>query len=175
MIRNSFNRSATEMMQRVGESFILKVLQSPRYRLYDPSHNGGLWLGKPYGRFPAKRRDSLYHLSHGATALQTARFYYLLENGLLVSPEMSRIMKKILSKPAIHHKFVKGLEAYQPNSRIFRKSGTWKTFHADSAIVERDGRRYIAVALADSPFGGKWLSDLIVGMDGLIFGGHLEG
>lgn len=169
MIRNSCNRSATEMMQRVGESFILNTLQSPRYRLYDPAHNGGLWLGKPYGKYPAKKRDPLYNLSHGATALQTARFYYLLENGLLVSPEMSRIMKKILSKPAIHHKFVKGLEAYQPESRIFRKSGTWHQFHADSAIVERNGRRYIAVALAESPAGGRWLSDLIVGMDRLIF------
>jgi beta-lactamase class A len=56
-----------------------------------------------------------------------------------------------------------------PDSRIYRKSGTWKQFHADSAIIEHDGRRYIAVAIAQSPQGGKWLSELIVAMDGLIF------
>ncbi|MCP4709942.1 MAG: hypothetical protein GY869_15065, partial [Planctomycetes bacterium] len=37
------------------------------------------------------------------------------------------------------------------------------------AIVEHDGRRYIAVALAKSRRGSKWLSDLIVAMDDLIF------
>ena len=36
-------------------------------------------------------------------------------------------------------------------------------------IVERDGRRYIAVAMANHHSGGKWLSDLIVAMDDLVF------
>ena len=89
--------------------------------------------------------------------------------GQLVSPEHSRQMKDILAEPAIKHKFVKGLESKHPNPRIYRKSGTWRQFHSDSAIVEHDGRRYIAVALAKSPRGGKWLSDLIIAMDKLVF------
>lgn len=171
MIRYSSNEAATQMLNRVGKSYLASLLQSPKYRFYAPEYNGGLWVGKEYGKSPAFKRDPLYNLSHGATALQVARFYYLLENGLLVSPELSREMKKILGKPAIHHKFVKGLENTRPNSYIYRKSGTWKQFHADSAIVERDGRRYIAVALAQSSQGGKWLSNLIVGLDDLIFNG----
>ncbi|BCR04911.1 hypothetical protein DESUT3_19800 [Desulfuromonas versatilis] len=168
MIRNSSNSAATEMLNLVGKDYLARLLQSPRYRLYDPRLNGGLWVGKDYGKAAAWKRDPLANLSHGATAFQVARFYYLLETGQLVSPEMSREMKQILGDPAIHHKFVKGLEQARPGAKIFRKSGTWQNFHADSGIVERDGRRYIAVALADDPAGGKWLSELIVGLDDLI-------
>jgi len=169
MIRNSSNHAATEMLNKVGKSYLADLLQSPRYRLYDPARNGGLWVGKEYAKSGAWKRDPLHNLSHGATALQVARFYYLLETGQLVSPELSRQMKTILGNPAIEHKFVKGLKSVHPDFRIYRKSGTWKQYHSDSAIVEHDGRRYIAVALAKSPKGGKWLSDLIIAMDMLIF------
>ena len=169
MIRNSSNHAATEMLNKVGKSYLADLLQSPRYRLYDPARNGGLWVGKEYAKSGAWKRDPLHNLSHGATALQVARFYYLLETGQLVSPELSRQMKTILGNPAIEHKFVKGLKSVHPDFRIYRKSGTWKQYHSDSAIVEHDGRRYIAVALAKSPKGGKWLSDLIIAMDRLVF------
>ncbi len=170
MIRRSSNGAATEMLNRVGQDFILEVLQSPRYRLYDPQTNGGLWVGKEYGKSSALRRDPLHQLSHGATALQVARFYYLLETGQLVSPEHSRAMKAILGNPEINHKFVKGLKARHPDSTIYRKSGTWQDFHSDSALIEHEGHRYIAVALSQSPDGGRWLSELIVAMDNLIRG-----
>jgi len=168
MIRRSSNDAATEMLNRVGQDFILEVLQSPRYRLYDPEADGGLWVGKEYSKSSARRRDPLHHLSHGATALQVARFYYLLETGQLVSPEHSRTMKAILGSPEINHKFVKGLKTLHPDSTIYRKSGTWQDFHSDSALIEHEGYRYIAVALSQSPDGGKWLSELIVAMDNLI-------
>jgi len=169
MIRNSSNRAATEMLNRVGKAYLADLLQSSRYRLYDPEKNGGLWVGKEYSKAGAWKRDPLHNLSHGATALQVARFYYMLQTGRLVSPELSRQMKAILANPAIEHKFVKGLKSVHPDSRIYRKSGTWKQYHSDSAIIEHDGRRYIAVALAKNRRGGKWLSDLIVAMDDLIF------
>ena len=168
MIRNSSNRAATEILNQVGKAYLAALLQSDRYRFYDPDKNGGLWVGKEYSKAGAWKRDPLHHLSHGATVLQVARFYYMLQTGRLVSPELSRQMKSILSKPAIAHKFVKGLKLIHPDSRIYRKSGTWKQYHADSAIIEHDGRRYIAVALAKSSRGGKWLSDLIVALDDLI-------
>lgn len=168
MIRNSSNQAATEMLNRVGKEYLAALLQSPQYRFYDPEMNGGLWVGKEYGKSPAWKRDPLHNLSHGATAFQVARFYYLLETGRLVSPQSSRIMKSILGDPAIQHKFVKGLKSVHPNSRIYRKSGTWRQYHSDSAIIEHDGRRYIAVALAESPQGGKWLSELIVAMDKVV-------
>ncbi|MCP4340466.1 MAG: serine hydrolase [Desulfobulbaceae bacterium] len=169
MIRNSSNKAATEMLNRVGKSYLADLLQSSRYQFYDPEKNGGLWVGKEYSKANVWKRDPLHNLSHGATALQVARFYYMMETGQLVSPEFSQQMKSILSKPAINHKFVKGLMAVHPDSRIYRKSGTWRQYHSDSAIIEHDGRRYIAVALAKSDKGGQWLTDLIVAMDELIF------
>lgn len=167
MIRNSSNRAATEILNRVGKTFLADLLQSPRYRLYDPEYNGGLWVGKEYGKAGAWKRDPLANLSHGANAFQVARFYYLLETGQLVSPEMSREMKNILGKPAIQHKFVKGLKS-RPGAEIYRKSGSWRQYHADSAIIEHNDRRYIAVALAEDARGGEWLSRLIVRLDDLI-------
>ncbi|MGI9303309.1 MAG: serine hydrolase [Gammaproteobacteria bacterium] len=169
MIRNSSNRAATAMLRRVGKSYLAGLLQSKQYRLYDRRHNGGLWIGKEYARTRYWQRDLLHNLSHSATAIQTARFYYLLENGRLVSPRYSRQMKEIMGNPAVHHKFVKGLEQERPGSVIFRKSGTWRTYHSDSAIVERDGKRYIAVALCNDRKGGEWMSRLIVKLDDIIF------
>lgn len=169
MIRHSSNLAASTMLQRVGMDYLAQVLQSERYRLYDPARNGGLWVGKPYGKGGIARRDPLHNLSHGATAYQVARFYYLMETGQLVSPAASRQMKEIMGAPAMHHKFVKGLDQAHPGAQLYRKSGTWRTFHADSAIVEHSGHRYIAVGIADDPRGGDWMRELIVAMDEIVF------
>ena len=168
MIRYSSNSAATELIHRVGRAYINKLLASPKYRLYDERYNGGLWVGKEYAKGVAYRRDPLHNLSHGATAFQTARFYYLLETGQLVSPALSREMKQILGDPGIHHKFVKGLMDTSPEAQIYRKSGSWRDWHADSAIVEHAGRTYVAVALAKSPVGGTWLKNLIAELDTII-------
>jgi beta-lactamase class A len=168
MIRYSSNAAATDLIRRVGHEYINQVLASPKYRLYDTRTNGGLWVGKEYASGVAYQRDPLHNLSHGATAYQVARFYYLLETEQLASPELSREMKAIMGDPGIKHKFVKGLMAVSPEAQIYRKSGTWQNWHADSAIVEHAGRTYIAVALAESPQGGEWLKNLIGELDQII-------
>ena len=167
MIRVSSNEDATFMLNRVGKKRLAEILQSLPYRFYDPAFNGGLWVGKEYARGVAYRRDPLHHLSHGATVMQTARFYYLLETQRLVSPRFSAMMKEMLGKPGINHKFVKGLRS-RPAAVIYRKSGTWQNWHADSALVEDDGYKFIAVALAQDPNGGRWLERLITPMHDLI-------
>lgn len=169
MIRVSSNVEATRMLNRVGKQRLLDILRSDRYRLYDPLVNGGLWVGKEYGKAPAYRRDPLHNLSHGATAMQTARFYYLLETGRLVQPWLAREMKRILSRPGIRHKFVKGLES-RPGARLYRKSGTWRRWHADSAIVESAGRKFIMVALAEHERGGEWLVRMAAPLHDLVVG-----
>ncbi|OQK17233.1 hypothetical protein AU255_04900 [Methyloprofundus sedimenti] len=168
MIRYSSNQAATEMYHRVGEARLAEILQSDRFKLYDQDKNGGLWVGKEYGKAKAWKRDPLHNISHGATAMQTARFYYMLETGQLVPEPLASQMKEILSKPAIHHKFVKGLEKERPDAKIYRKSGSWRTWHADSAIVESGGHKFIIVALAKHPDGGKWLQKMIVPLHDLI-------
>ena len=167
MIRFSSNENATKMLTRVGNHRLQEILMSDRYKLYDPLNNGGLWVGKAYGKAPAFERDPLHNLSHGATVLQAARFYYLMETGRLVSSELTADMKEILSDPKINHKFVKGL-ANHPEARIYRKSGSWRQWHADSALIEANGYKYIAVALAESPKGGEWLAEMIAPLHDLI-------
>ncbi len=159
MIRNSCNDCATRVLELVGRQELLQILQSPEYRFYDHTKSGGLWVGKDYGPSSAYQRDPVSGLSHGATAFQAARFYYKLQTGTLVSPEQSEMMLEMLSNSAISHKFVKGLAAY-PELEIFRKSGTWKTYHADSALVRTDGLAYIIIALANNANGASWLEQL---------------
>ena len=169
MIRESSNSATTEMMHRVGKEHIARVLLSPRYRLYDPKHNGGLWVGKDYAKSGLWRRDPLHNLSHGATAMQVTRFYYLLQTENLVTPEYSRKMKEILAETKLEHKFVRVLRMINPAARLFRKSGSWRTYHSDSVLVERGGRAYIAVVLSNSPEGSRWLGEIIAALDAIIF------
>jgi beta-lactamase class A len=110
----------------------------------------------------------LHNLSHGATAMQVARFYYLLETGSLVSPEHSRRMKTFLANSSLDHKFFRGIKERFPQATVYRKSGTWGHFHADSALIEHDGRRYIAVALCQSDHGSQWLRDIVVALDDIV-------
>jgi beta-lactamase class A len=168
MIKASSNRYATEMMHKVGKEYIARVLLSPRYRLYDPEHNGGLWVGKDYAKAGLWRRDPLNNLSHGATAMQVARFYYLLVTDNLVTPEHSRKMREILAGSELNHKFVKALRQIDPAAAVSRKSGSWSTYHSDSVLVERDGHRYIAVALSNNAKGSQWLGRIITKLDALL-------
>lgn len=167
MIRFSSNQRASEMLIRVRPEWLASTLQSPQYQLYSPQFNGGLWCGKEFGARKAWKRDPLHNLSHGATAMQTARFYYLMVTNRLVKPHLTALMMETMSKPSIHHKFVKGLEN-RPGTEIYRKSGTWKIWHSDSVLVEYAGHRYIAIALTENPAGGKWLERLIVPLHDLI-------
>jgi beta-lactamase class A len=169
MIRSSDNDATTEMMHRVGKETIAHVLLSPRYRLYDPRHNGGLWVGKDYAKAGLWRRDPLHNLSHGATSMQVARFYYLLETGNLVTPEYSARMKEIMSDTTLDHKFARVLRVINPRALMLRKSGSWGTYHSDSVLVRRGGRAYIAVALSDDPMGVSWLAQLIEALDDIVY------
>lgn len=167
MIRYSSNEDATRVLHWVGGERLIDILQSPRFRFYDASGNGGLWVGKAYGKAPAYHRDPVAKLSHGATAYQVARFYTLLATDKLLSHPMNVLMKETLSKPGIRHKFVKGLEG-KSEARIYRKSGTWSDYHADSALVEAGRYRYVLVGIAQHRDGGKWLEKLAAPLHELV-------
>ena len=167
MIRVSCNACATRVLDRVGRERLIEILQSPEYRFYDPQAGGGLWVGKPYGPESAYARDPLARLSHGATVFQVVRFYYRLHRRELVSPEQSEMMLATLVDPGLPHKFVKGLAGI-PDVTMYRKSGSWEHYHADSALVVEEDRSYIMVALARDPNGGDWLAELAPRLRGLI-------
>jgi beta-lactamase class A len=162
MIRKSSNEAATAMIDRLGFDRIAATMMDPRYKLYDRSRGGGLWVGKRYAKKGARRGDPLLNISHAATATQVCRFYYLLATGRVINPERSRQMLEDLGDPGLHHKFVGAVEKRAPRARLFRKSGTWKIWHSDSILVwGPDWRRYILVAMVESPSGESILRDLV--------------
>jgi beta-lactamase class A len=167
MIRFSSNQEATRLLNRVGKDHLLDILQSNEFDLYDLEVQGGLWVGKEYGKSPAYHRDPLNNFSHGATTTQVARFYYLLESGQVVGEVLSAEMKSILGDPGIKHKFVKGLAPF-PDVKIYRKSGTWKRWHGDSALVEVGDKKYIVVALVEDVNGEAVLQRMIKPIHELI-------
>lgn len=167
MIRYSSNTAATRVLAWVGRDRLLALLQSPRLRLYDTERNGGLWVGKDYGGSPAYNRDPLANLSHGATAMQVARLFQLLEGGYLLDAEHSARMKAVLGNPGIQHKFVEGLQS-RPGATVYRKSGTWQQFHADGALVESEGHKLVLVGLAEDSRGGDWLAGMAAPLHDLV-------
>lgn len=165
MIAKSNNAATTRMIDRVGMDRIAEVMQDPRYHLYDRKDKGGLWVGKAYGRGGARKGDPIKNISHAATAEQVCRFYYMLANGQLVSPERSRQILDIMGEPELHHKFVNVLDRIAPEAQVFRKSGSWKNWHADSVLVWDTNRKYILVGLAETPEGEQLMRDLIKRVD----------
>jgi beta-lactamase class A len=77
-------------------------------------------------------------------------------------------MREILLDSELNHKFVRALREIDPDAVVSRKSGSWSTFHSDSVLVERDGHRYIAVALSNNSNGSEWLGGIITELDTLI-------
>jgi beta-lactamase class A len=152
MMRVSCNPCATRVLDRVGRQQLLDILREPEYDFYDETRSGGLWVGKDYASKDAYRRDPVANLSHGATAYQVARLYYRLNAGTLLDESHTSMMLSALSDPAIEHKFVAGLARYE-GLALWRKSGTWRDYHADSALVKGPDAEYILVAMVDSPDG----------------------
>jgi beta-lactamase class A len=163
MIRTSSNAAATRMIDRLGGlRKVNAVLTDPRFNFYDADRGGGLWVGKRYAKLGRRLPDPVNGISHGATATQVARYYYRMAAGRLISREGSARMLSYLSDPALNHKFVKILKQESSDIKLYRKSGTWKDWHADSVLVwGADWQRYILVALVEDPRGEQIMQQLV--------------
>ena len=165
MIAKSNNAAATRMINRVGLKQIGQTMQDPRYNLYDVENGGGLWVGKAYGGSNGRIGDPIKNLSHAASVMQVCKYYYKLAFGQLVTRERSKEMLDVLVDPELHHKFVSVLDRVAPNAKVYRKSGTWETWHTDSALVWDQDRKYIVVALAEDAGGETMLRELMLKID----------
>ncbi|MBI5511762.1 MAG: hypothetical protein HY903_23650 [Deltaproteobacteria bacterium] len=170
MIVSSSNEDASWGADLVGLMAIEKTMRDPRYCLYDDQY-GGLWVGRAYRSGGATNRDPKRDLSHGATARQAARFYTMLDSGLLVSKHWSFRMLGLMSPPKHFHKFVGALSDRQGVVFMARKSGTWRTYHADSALIQHFGSRYVLVGIAELKDGEQVMRELAKMVDDLIMQG----
>lgn len=167
MIKASSNEMAAKYSREIGLENIQKVLDS--YQFYDKARGGGIWVGKHYGPGSERIGDPVADHSHAATVRQLLRFYLLLEQGKLVSPEASKTMREIFASPAIPHdevKFVKALAGR--NVEILRKWGSWQDWLHDSAVITGPNRHYILVGLTHHPKGDEYLVDLARAVDDLM-------
>lgn len=162
MIAKSNNRATTRVIERLGFTTISEVLESDKYRFYNRKTNGGLWVGKKYAKAGKKYPDPLKGLSHAASVEQVCRFYNMLAHGKLVSEKGNELIMKYMVNPEINHKFVNTLNKIAPDAQIYRKSGSWRNYHSDSAlVVDSNGRSYVLVALIQSPNGSQICKDLV--------------
>ncbi len=168
MISKSNNAATTRLIDLLGFEKIANVVTSEPYQLYQKDSGGGLWVGKRYAKSGATNREPLKNLSHAASANQVCRFYYLLLNGKLISYERSKQMLDIMEDPELHHKFIYTLNKIAPDARKFRKSGTWKYWHADSVLIWDKKRKYILVALIESDSGEQIIRDLVYPIEKVI-------
>jgi beta-lactamase class A len=166
MIAKSNNEATTRMIDRVGFEKIEEVMTDPRYAFYDEEYGGGLWVGKRYAQSGERHGDPLKNISHGASATQVCRYYYLLAYGKLINYDRSKEMLGYLGNPELHHKFVNTMDRVAPAAKVFRKSGSWRDYHSDSALVwGPNGRRYILVALAQDAEGENLMRNLMLEVD----------
>lgn len=170
MIAKSDNAASTRIMDMLGFEKIEKVLTDPNYLLYDEERGGGLWVGKRYAKTGRRYPEPIKGISHAATVTQVCRFYYLLINGQMVNFDRSSQMLAIMEDPELHHKFVNSLEKVAPKAKLFRKSGSWQNYHADSILVWGPERKYILVALLQDPDGEKILRNLALKTDNILKG-----
>lgn len=169
MMSRSDNAASTRLYDLVGFKRIEAVLTDPRYELYDPDNGGGLWVGKRYAKKGKRYPDPVMGVSHGASATQVCRYYYLLAMGKLVSKERSHHMLEMMVDPELHHKFVNTLDQLVPNATLYRKSGSWQNWHSDSVLVWGPAwRRYIVVGLIEDPNGEQILRNLIPAVEEVL-------
>ncbi|WP_372752842.1 serine hydrolase [Labilibaculum sp.] len=168
MMSRSNNQATTRLIDLLGYEKIKNVLMDPAYKLYDEEQGGGLWVGKRYAKTGARYPEPIKGISHAATANQVCRFYYMLINGELVSPERSSQMLEMMVDPEIHHKFVNTIEKIRPNAKLFRKSGTWKNYHADSILVWGKEDRFILVGLLQDDDGERILRQLVIEVENVL-------
>ena len=167
MTKASDNLMASKFSQELGLGPIQAVLHS--YGFYDSDRGGGMWMGKHFGRDGVRIGDPVGDHSHAATVRQVLRYFLLLEQGKLVSPEASGTMREILASPDIPHDPVKFVQALQGREvRILRKWGSWDDWRHDAALITGPGRHYILVGLTHHPRGDAYLTDLARSVDDVL-------
>ena len=167
MAKASSNEMAAKYSRMIGLREIQTILNA--HGFYDAKRGGGIWVGKHYGPNSERIGDPVADHSHAATVRQLLRFWLLLEQGRLVSPDASRTMREIFASPDIPHddlKFVKALAGR--NATILRKWGSWQDWRHDSAVITAPGRHYILVGLTHHPRGDEYLVGLAQAVDDLM-------
>lgn len=165
MAKISSNEMAAKYSREIGLKKIQEILT--RDGFYDAAHGGGIWVGRHYGKSEERYGDPLADHSHAVTVRQVLRFFLLLEQGKLISPEASAEMRRIFDSPELPHDNIKFVKALSANSDLHlrRKWGTWEDWMHDAAAVSGPGRHYLLTAVTHHPRGDEYLEKFAAAVD----------
>jgi beta-lactamase class A len=143
MIKFSSNEDAKDLFRWAGHDAIRDALYA--HKLYD-DQRGGLWWTL------ASRQDKA-RLSHKeglalcATARQVARYFLLMEQGRLVTPEDSLAIKSILHDSALAL-LSQGIKKAYLDIEYYGKPGIYADTVAEGLLVEAPTARYIFAVIS---------------------------
>jgi hypothetical protein len=135
MIKASSNEDAAALFTWAGHASIVEAVQ--QHRLYDEK-TGGLWW-TPSAPWPKSPKE---HLRIAATARQVARYFLLMEQGKLVSPDDSRTIKAVFRNAGLAL-FSKGIQKRFGDTTYYGKPGILGKEIAEGMLIESPGARYI--------------------------------
>lgn len=135
MIKASSNEDASALFTWAGHDAIVAAVA--RHKLYD-AQAGGLWW-TPSAPFPKSPKEKL---RISATARQVARYFLMMEQGKLVSPDDSRLIKAVFHNAGLAL-FSKGIQKRFGDTDYFGKPGILGKEIAEGMLIEAPGARYI--------------------------------
>ncbi|MDP1823113.1 MAG: hypothetical protein Q8L48_07725 [Archangium sp.] len=135
MIKASSNEDASALFAWAGHAAIVDAVA--RHQLYDEK-TGGLWW-TPSAPWPKSPKEQL---RISATARQVARFFLMMEQGKLVSPDDSRTIKGVLRNAGLAL-FSQGIQKRFGDTQYYGKPGILGKEIAEGMLIESPGARYI--------------------------------
>ena len=80
-------------------------------------------------------------------------------------------MLGLMSPPKHRHKFVRGLSERPGVVFLARKSGTWRNYHSDTALILHDDVRFALTAMTEHRKGEAMMEDIARIVDDLMMDG----
>jgi len=158
VIKRSNNELAAKYGRLADIDKIQQMLQSSAFQLYDVKHGGGIWCGKYYGSPAPRTGDPLKDLSHAATVRQCLRYYLMMEQDRLGSPEICAQLREIFAAPWLElhdDNFAKGLKGMDLS--LIRKNGLWEDWHLDTARVALPDGPVLLAGIVHHPQGQAYM------------------
>ena len=141
MIKFSSNKQASYLFRWAGFDYIRDGLHSQG--LYHKK-TGGLWW-TPSGAYP---RSPKQQLRICGTARQVARYLLLMEQGRLISPEGSQLIKGVLHNSTLAI-FFRGIKKVEPKAKYYGKPGILRSSISEGMLIEGESTRYILAVLTE--------------------------
>ncbi|MFT3712042.1 MAG: hypothetical protein QM817_30740 [Archangium sp.] len=135
MIKASSNEDASALFAWATHASIVEAVA--RHKLYDEKA-GGLWW-TPSAPWPKSPKGQL---RIAATARQVARYFLMMEQGKLVTPDDSRLIKSVFHNAGLAL-FSKGIQKRFGDTEYYGKPGILGKEIAEGMLIESPGARYI--------------------------------